>query len=587
MAIDYSDEDFDQDQQQDIAAAAAQAAGINMDSYDFGGFDPGGSDTAGVSNKAAATGILNSYFNNPTKTGMAIRQSFPNFRSPKSGLNQFANLYTSRRGPMSRSDFNSLYDITRSNPGGINTLGYDTAKTLQRYGIGSGQVKTNPNAGRLTGTVFGKKNARGETIISSGGKSMGIDADKYYGGGSGSDIGRPDLETYQDKYGYANPGQRAENRAYDQYMNPYNTPTLPGYNRDVTRTPDELGQVRPGLRSTAFTDRSGTPTRLGPVATYDRDFSGADNIAMTLAPGGIGFLARALANPVSGIEGQAIPSAALAPTEEMLARGETSGGMMRSFNEALGQGIGALGDAGQGLMNAGTNIGDAFTNAVQNTAEGLVNAGVNTAEAVDAAVRNTIDLFGLDGYSDSKPQVQRQLDDAPLDENMYGSGMFDLAAPLPQGAAVPRSSITKDSLSRADYFDNFRDRLEQSIDPNRSMEDANRASDRMLNELEQRQLNSIDGLGGGQRAIDAGTTFDQLPPISAVRSNFPDTIQIADARTYQPKYQGQSGVFRAGKGKGQTYYGGEKEGSFLDQDYQEQLKELKEKARNVFNYFTT
>ena len=573
MAIDYSDEDFDQDQQQDIAAAAAQAAGINMDSYDFGGFDPGGSDTAGVSNKAAATGILNSYFNDPTKTGMAIRQSFPNFRSPKSGLNQFANLYTSRRGPMSRSDFNSLYDITRSNPGGINTLGYDTAKTLQRYGIGSGQVKTNPNAGRLTGTVFGKKNARGETIISSGGKSMGIDADKYYGGGSGSDIGRPDLETYQDKYGYANPGQRAENRAYDQYMNPYNTPTLPGYNRDVTRTPDELGQVRPGLRSTAFTDRSGTPTRLGPVATYDRDFSGADNIAMTLAPGGIGFLARALANPVSGISGQELPSAALAPTEEMLARGETSGGMMRSFNEALGQGIGALGDAGQGLMNAGTNIGEAFTNAVQNTAEGLVNAGVNTAEAVDAAVRNTIDLFGLDGYSDSKPQVQRQLDDAPLDENMYGSGMFDLgtmAAPLSQ------SSIT--GMTPTELFD-----LNYGLDRNRPIEDVNQNFDKMAEELEQQQRRSREM----DRRRDSGTTFDQLPPISAVRSNFPDAIQIADARTYQPKYQGQSGVFRAGKGKGQTYYGGEKEGSFLDQDYMEQLKELREKAGNVFNYFTT
>ena len=573
MAIDYSDEDFDQDQQQDIAAAAAQAAGINMDSYDFGGFDPGGSDTAGVSNKAAATGILNSYFNDPTKTGMAIRQSFPNFRSPKSGLNQFANLYTSRRGPMSRSDFNSLYDITRSNPGGINTLGYDTAKTLQRYGIGSGQVKTNPNAGRLTGTVFGKKNARGETILSSGGKSMGIDADKYYGGGSGSDIGRPDLETYQDKYGYANPGQRAENRAYDQYMNPYNTPTLPGYNRDVTRTPDELGQVRPGLRSTAFTDRSGTPTRLGPVATYDRDFSGADNIAMTLAPGGIGFLARALANPVSGISGQELPSAALAPTEEMLARGETSGGMMRSFNEALGQGIGALGDAGQGLMNAGTNIGDAFTNAVQNTAEGLVNAGVNTAEAVDAAVRNTIDLFGLDGYRDSKPQVQRQLDDAPLDENMYGSGMFDLgtmAAPLSQ------SSIT--GMTPTELFD-----LNYGLDRNRPIEDVNQNFDKMAEELEQQQRRSREM----DRRRDSGTTFDQLPPISAVRSNFPDAIQIADARTYQPKYQGQSGVFRAGKGKGQTYYGGEKEGSFLDQDYMEQLKELREKAGNVFNYFTT
>ena len=559
MAIDYSDEDFDQDQQQDIAAAAAQAAGINMDSYDFGGFDPGGSDTAGVSNKAAATGILNSYFNDPTKTGMAIRQSFPNFRSPKSGLNQFANLYTSRRGPMSRSDFNSLYDITRSNPGGINTLGYDTAKTLQRYGIGSGQVKTNPNAGRLTGTVFGKKNARGETIISSGGKSMGIDADKYYGGGSGSDIGRPDLETYQDKYGYANPGQRAENRAYDQYMNPYNTPTLPGYNRDVTRTPDELGQVRPGLRSTAFTDRSGTPTRLGPVATYDRDFSGADNIAMTLAPGGIGFLARALANPVSGISGQELPSAALAPREGMLARGDTSGGMRRSFNEALGQGIGAFGDAGQGLMNAGPNIGDAFTNAVQ-----------NTAEAVDAAVRNTIDLFGLDGYSDSKPQVQRQLDDAPLDENMYGSGMFDLgtmAAPLSQ------SSIT--GMTPTELFD-----LNYGLDRNRPIEDVNQNFDKMAEELEQQQRRSREM----DRRRDSGTTFDQLPPISAVRSNFPDAIQIADAgrNTYTGQYQGETGLFSPG-GSGQTLYGGQKEGSFLDQDYKEQLKELKD---SVFNYFT-
>ena len=516
--MDYSDEDFDQDQQQDIAAAAAQAAGINMDSYDFGGFDSGGSDYSGVTNKAAATGILNSYFNDPTKTGMAIRQSFPNFRSPQSGLNQFANLYTSRRGPMSRSDFNSLYDITRSNPGGINTLGYDTAKTLQRYGIGSGQVKTNPNAGRLTGTVFGKKNARGETILSSGGKSMGIDADKYYGGGSGSDVGRPDLETYQDKYGYADPGQRALNRSYDLYANPRNSLGLPGYNRDAKLKAGEQGQVRQGLRSTAFTDMSGTPTALGPVATYDRDFSGRDNIAMTLAPGGIGFLARALANPVSGISGQELPSAALAPTEEMLARGETSGGMMRSFGEALGQGADALGNAGQGLMNAGVNIGDAFTNAVQNTTDALTNAGVNTAEALDAAIRNTTEEFTNAGVniadlfrSDPAPQAVRQLDDAPLDENMYGLGMFDLTAPLPQSAAVPRSSITRDNLSRADYFDNFRDRLEQSIDPNRSMEDANRGSDRMLNELEQRQLNSIDGLGGGQRAIDAGTTFNQLP----------------------------------------------------------------------------
>ena len=251
MAIDYSDEDFDQDQQQDIAAAAAQAAGINMDSYDFGGFDPGGSDTAGVSNKAATTGILNSYFND-------IRQG-----SSKSDLNQFANLYTSRKGPMGRAAFNSLYDITRSNPGGINTLGYTTAKNLQKYGIGSGQVKTNPNAGRLTGTVFK------DGVITKDGKNQGVAADVYYGDRKDTTneyAGRP---RYTDKgylgaggLPYANPEDRALNRRYDQYMNPYNAPGKVGYNPDVTRTPDELGQVRPGLRTTAFTDRSGMPTAL-------------------------------------------------------------------------------------------------------------------------------------------------------------------------------------------------------------------------------------------------------------------------------------------------------------------------------------
>lgn len=498
MAIDYSDEDFDQDQQQDIAAAAAQAAGINMDSYDFGGFDPGGSDIAGVSNKAAATGILNSYFNDPTKTGMAIRQSFPNFRSPQAGLNQFANLYTSRRGPMSRSDFNSIYDRTALNPGGINTLGYDTAKTLQRYGIGSGQIVNNPNAGRLTGTVYGKKNARGETIISSGGKSMGIDADKYYGGGSGSDVGRPELETYQDKYGYADPNQRAFNRAYDSYINPRNNPDRVGYNRDVPSEYEmqrsaERGQVRPGLRSTAFTDRSGTPTVLGPVATYDRDFSGMDNTAMFVT-GGIGTLARMMMNPVSGIEGQAIPSAALAPTEEMLARGETSGGMMRSFGEAIGQGVDSLGNIGQGFVNAGTNTVDALTNAGVNTADALTNAGVNTVDALRNAGVNIADLF----RSDPAPQAVRQLDDAPLDENMYGSGMFDLGT-MP--APLSQSSIA--GMTPTELFD-----LNYGLDRTRPAEDANRNFDRMADALEQQQRRSREM----DRRRDTGTTFGQLPP---------------------------------------------------------------------------
>ena len=355
-AADYADdENFDQGLQQDIAAAAAQAAGINMDSYDFGGFDPGGSDSFGLSNKAAATGILDSYFNDPTKTGRAIRESAPFLSSPRSGLNQFVNLYTSRRGPMSRSDFNSIYDITKDNRYGIETLGYDLAKTLQRYGLGSGQVRTDPNIGRLTGTVFGKKNARGETVLMSDKKSMGIDADKYYSGKSGSDIGRPDLETYQDKYGYADPTERAINRAYDQYLNPYNDPNLPGYNRDIDpnvnpQAFDLRGQVRPGLQSGIFSRRDGTPTALGPIATYDRNYSGMDNIAMGVT-GGMGYLARALTNKVTGIAGQPLPQDAMAPTPEMIARGETYGGLGRSFAQIPGQAVQGFKDAGTALRN--------------------------------------------------------------------------------------------------------------------------------------------------------------------------------------------------------------------------------------------
>jgi len=355
MAIEYSDEDFDQDLQQDIAAAAAQAAGINMDSYDFGGFDSGGSDFTGASNQGVIDSIVNSYMDSPTRTGMAIRQSFPMFKSPRSGLNQFANLYTSRRGPMSRSDFNSLYDISRTNTGGIDTLGYDTAKALQRVGIGSGQVKTDPNVGRLTGTVFGKKNELGETVLMSGGKPMGIDADKYYSGKSGSDVGRPDLETYQDKYGYADPTARAINRAYDQYLNPYNVRGERGYNRDIDpnfnpQAFDLRGQVRPGLQSGIFGRKDGTPTVLGPIATYDRNYSGTDNIAMGVT-GGMGMLARALTNKVTGIAGQPLPQDAMAPTPEMMARGETYGGLGRSFGQIPGQAVQGFKDAGAALRN--------------------------------------------------------------------------------------------------------------------------------------------------------------------------------------------------------------------------------------------
>lgn len=256
-----------------------------------------------------------------------------NLSNPR-GIDQVMNLFTSQYGPISRSAFNTAYDRTLANPGGINTLGYNTAKTLNRIApsLFSGQVKS--NVPQLTGTVFGKKNKAGETLISSGGKSMGMSAEDYYSGLSGADLNVPDLETYQDKYGYATPQERELQRAYDQYMNPYNDPSLPGYNRDVKNI--GAGEVRPGLQSGIFSDMSGTPTKLGPVATYDRNYSGMDNLAM-MAFGGMGHLARALTNKVTGIEGQPLPAAAMAPTPEMIAQGQTYGGFSRSLSQIPGQ----------------------------------------------------------------------------------------------------------------------------------------------------------------------------------------------------------------------------------------------------------
>jgi hypothetical protein len=336
---DFSDEDMDQDVQQDIAAAAAQSVGIDMGNYDFGGYDPSGTDFTGVSNKSAASAIANSFMADPNaaaRTAMAIRQSYPVYSgSMRPALDAFINRYTTTRGPLTRDAYNRAYDITRTNLGGINTLGYDTAKALQRIGIGSGQVKSaNPTAGRLTGTVFK------DGVISKDGVMQGVPSDVYYGA-EDLDNKYEGLPRYSDKgylgpdsVPYSSPEERALNRAYDQYMNPYNELGKQGYNPDVTNL--GAGEVRPGLQSGIFSDMSGTPTRLGPVATYDRNYSGMDNLAMT-AFGGMGHLARALTNKVTGIEGQPLPAAALAPTPEMVAQGQTSGGFFRSLSQIPGQ----------------------------------------------------------------------------------------------------------------------------------------------------------------------------------------------------------------------------------------------------------
>lgn len=429
-----SDEDLDQDLQQDIAAAAAQAAGINMDSYDFGGFDPGGSDSSGANNQGVIDSIVDSYMDNPSRTGMAIRQSFPLFNSPESGLNKFANLYTAQRGPLSRGAFNSMYDITRSNPGGINTLGYDTVKALQRLGIGSGRISTNPDVGKLSGEIYSRKNDKGETILMEGGKSAGIDADTFYSGKSSSDLDGGDLfNTYYDKYQYADPAARAEARRYDQYMNPYNQtgtmenptgPPQPGYNPDIDpkvnpQAFDLRGQVRPGLQSGIFGMKDGTPTVLGPIATYDRKYSGADNIAMGVT-GGMGMLARALTNKVTGIAGQPLPQDAMAPTPEMIARGETYGGLGRSFAQIPGQAVQGFKDAGSALQNViddftAPNIPGVSTSSLDFMPRGETSISPVPSSSVVSSeprtfVRNRENITG--NFTDLSPEQQKAANDA-------------------------------------------------------------------------------------------------------------------------------------------------------------------------------
>jgi hypothetical protein len=61
-----------------------------------------------------------------------------------------------------------------------------------------------------------------------------------------------------------------------------------------------------------------------------------DNAVM-MGFGTMGALARALTNKVTGIEGQPLPAAALAPTPEMIAKGQTYGGFSRSFSQIPGQ----------------------------------------------------------------------------------------------------------------------------------------------------------------------------------------------------------------------------------------------------------
>jgi hypothetical protein len=320
----------------------------------------------------------------------ALRNAASPINDPRQAINALVNQYTAQFGPLSRGAYNSFYGRNIQNPGGIDTLGYGIANVLGKISptLFGGGVKS--NVPQLSGTVFSKKAPGGGTLIKSGNTMMGMSADEYYGR---SPRTRSDLETYEDKYGYKTPQERALQRGYDQYMNPYNEPGKPGYNRDAPTMRPVTDEVRPGLRSTMFTDRSGQPTALGPLSTMDTDYSGIDRAVMAAAPLTLGGLMHQLTGKKTVIGN--VPSMdAMLPTPEMLEQGQTYGGFTRQI--------------GAGYSDVMDGIGRFFS-------------GNQPAR---------------------KPAPN--LTQAELDENMYGTGMIDLENEQ-YGATVPRSSIQRNA----------------------------------------------------------------------------------------------------------------------------------------------
>lgn len=135
---------------------------------------------------------------------------------------------------------------------------------------------------------------------------------------------------------------------YGLFANPMNRPGLEGFRADIPTA--EGGAVRQGLQSGIFSN-AGQETALGTLADYDTDFSALDRLAMAASP--MGFLGQILGgtktglvqgtDPVSLMAGT--PVGALMPTDEMAARGQTSGGIGRQLSEGLGQFTSSLSDA--------------------------------------------------------------------------------------------------------------------------------------------------------------------------------------------------------------------------------------------------
>lgn len=382
----------------------------------------------------------------------ALRDAASPLNNPRTQIDALVNQYTSQYGPLSRGAFNSIYGRTMQNPGGINTLGYGLANTLGKLGIGSGVV-TN-TVPQLSGTVFGTKNALGETLISRGGKTMGMSAEDYYSGKTPSELGYDSelgLNTYQSKYGYANPTVRELNRAYDQYMNPYNDPNLPGFNPDIYTSyggRPVTDQVRPGLRSGIFTDMTGTPTAQGPLRTMDTAFSGTDRAAMALAGPTLGGLIQGLTGKKT-VVGNVPSMDAMLPTPEMLEAGQTYGGYSRQLGSGLSDILSGIGSLFTGPAKESVPATEAEFKAYEEmyapVSSQVLPDSINTSQAPgdlrSTAVTQTADLWDTLGVTGAasrgalSPETENWMNSQgiTLDQIMKGD--------IPAGTIMPNGEV--------------------------------------------------------------------------------------------------------------------------------------------------
>ena len=98
---------------------------------------------------------------------------------------------------------------------------------------------------------------------------------------------------------------------------------------------------------------------------------------------------------------------------------------------------------------------------------------------------------------------------------------------------------------------------------NRGFDERGSNIDRMLDDREAQQRAALEAQRRAREAeINAGpyglTPTEQIILDSSVRSNFPDTIQIADVRTYRSPFQGETGLLEPEKRVKDRPYNGDR-----------------------------